>query len=101
MVFIYTTCRDTEEAKRIGKAILQKRLAVCVNILPIESIYHSEEGLKEDREAGLLIKTNEPKVADIEALIVSSHSYSVPFVGVIEGRRLNREYREWMGRIIQ
>ena len=100
MVFIYTTCRDVGEAKKLGKLILEKKLAACVNIMPIESIYQWEGGLKEDQEAALLIKTNEPKIADIESLILGSHSYSTPFVGAVDVHRLNREYREWMTQII-
>ncbi len=101
MVFIYTTCRDAAEAKKLGKMILEKHLAACVNIAPIESMYLWEDKLKEDKEAALLIKTHEPKVAEIEELLIANHSYSVPFVGVIEARRLNRSYREWMGTVIR
>lgn len=100
MVFVYTTCRDVAEAKKLGKMILTKRLAACVNISPIESMYIWEGKLKEDKEAALLIKTNEPKVAAIESLVLANHSYSVPFIGVIEGKRLNREYREWMTKLV-
>ncbi len=101
MVFIYTTCRDAAEAKKLGKMVLEKHLAACVNIAPIESMYIWEGKLKEDNEAVLLIKTQEPKVAEIEELLIANHSYSVPFVGVIEAHRLNRAYREWMGTVIR
>ncbi len=100
MVFIYTTCRDTAEAKKLGKMMLEKHLAACVNIFPIESMYPWEGKLEDGKEAVLIIKTHEPKVAEIEELIIANHSYSMPFVGVIEARRLNRSYREWMGTVI-
>ncbi len=100
MVLIYTTCRNAEEAKKIGTMLLEKHLAVCVNIWPITSLYSWQGKLKEDAEAALLIKTSEPKVADIEAVVLANHSYDVPFVGVVEVKRLNREYREWMSQVI-
>jgi periplasmic divalent cation tolerance protein len=100
MVFVYTTCRDTQEAKKLGRLLVEKRLAACVNIAPIESIYEWRGKLTEDTEAALLIKTNEPKVAEIEEFILKNHSYSVPLAAVVDVRRVNREYKEWMSTLI-
>jgi periplasmic divalent cation tolerance protein len=96
MVFIYTTCRNPEEARRIGKVVVEKRLAGCVNIWPIESIYSWKGEIKEDDEAVLLIKTIESKVAEIESLILQNHSYSAPIIAVINIHRINRIYKEWL-----
>lgn len=97
MVFIYTTCQNSEEARKIGRIIVEKKLAGCVNIWPIESIYFSSnEGVKEDDEAVLLIKTIESKVSEIENLILKNHTYSTPIVAVIDIHRVNREYKEWL-----
>lgn len=101
MVFIYTTCRDINQAKELGRRILKARVASCVNIWPIESIYAWEGGIKEDQEAVLLIKTNEPKVADLETFLVKNHTYTVPLVATVNVHRLNREYKEWMTSVIQ
>lgn len=100
MVFIYTTCRDVEQAKDLGRRIIKARVASCVNIWPLDSIYSWEGEVKEDQEAALLIKTNEPKVADLEAFIVKNHSYTTPFVATVNVHRLNREYKEWMSTVI-
>ncbi|MEK7143997.1 MAG: divalent-cation tolerance protein CutA [Patescibacteria group bacterium] len=96
MVFIYTTCQNSEEARKIGKMIVEKKLAGCVNIWPIESIYFWEEKIREDNEAVLLIKTTESKVAEIENIILSNHSYAVPIIATIDIHRINREYKEWL-----
>jgi len=101
MVLIYTTCKNTDEAKKLGKMIIEKRLASCVNIWPIESIYFEKENLNEGTETALLIKTHEPKIADIEELILKNHAYTVPFVGSVEVKRLNRDYKEWMTTVIR
>ena len=103
MVLIYTTCRDTKEAVNLGTMILKERLASCVNLWPIQTIYHGEkEGeLKNELEAVLMIKTMETKIADIEELISKHHSYAIPYIGAIDIRRFNRSYREWMTTVIK
>lgn len=101
MVFVYTTCRDQAEAKELGRKILKARVAACINFWPIESMYYDGEELKEGIEAALLIKTNEPKVAEIEEFLAKHHSYSVPFIGMLDVRRLNRDYKEWMTTVLR
>lgn len=101
MVFVYTTCRDVNQAKELGKRIINAQMASCVNVWPIDSIYTWEGALKEDQEAVLLIKTNEPKVADLEAFIAKHHAYSTPLVATVNVHRLNREYKEWMSTVIR
>ena len=100
MVFVYTTCRDAAEAKKLGRSMVEKRLAACVNITPIESIYEWEGKVVDDQEAVLLIKTSEPKVAALEELIEKNHSYATPLVGMVEVRRVNRRYKEWMREVV-
>lgn len=101
MVLIYTTCKDTAEATKIGKVILDAKLASCVNIWPIQSMFYWEGKLTNQLEAGMLIKTLEHHIAEIEELITKNHSYSVPYFGAIEVRRFNRAYREWMNSVVK
>lgn len=100
MVFIYSTCRDVEEARRLSKLIVEKKIAACVNMWPIESCYIWEAAMKCENEYALLIKTNESKVQDIEDIIHQNHSYSTPIVAAIDVKRINRAYREWMSGVI-
>lgn len=95
MVFIYTTCKDVEQAKDLGKRIMKARIATCVNIWPINSMYWWEGALREGSEAVLIVKTNESKMAEIEAFLSKNHDYSVPVVAAFTIDRINREYREW------
>lgn len=96
MVLVYTTCRDVSEAKDLGLKLLKARVASGINVWPIDSIYFEGETPKEDQEAALLIKTNEPKVAEIEEFLTKHHTYSTPCIGTIDVHRINRDYREWM-----
>lgn len=96
MVLIYTTCKDTSEAVKLGNLLLREKLAACVNIWPMQSMYMDNGTLKNQTEAVLIIKTLEPKVAHVEELIEKNHTYSTPFIGSLSVHRLNRAYREWM-----
>jgi periplasmic divalent cation tolerance protein len=101
MVFVYTICRDVGQAKELGKKIIKARVAACVDIWPIDSVYTWEGEVKEDQEAALLIKANEPKVADLETFLVKNHTYTTPLVATVNVHRLNREYKEWMSTVVQ
>lgn len=96
MILVYTSCRNIEEAKRLAGLVLGKKLAGDVDIWPIDSLRLDESGIKEEKEAALLIKTNEAKMAEIESVILGNHSYKIPCVAAIDVRRLNREYKEWL-----
>lgn len=100
MVFIYSTCRDVEEARKLSKLFVEKKIAACVNMWPIESCYTWEGAMKCEAEYALLIKTNESKIQDIEDLIHQNHSYSTPIVAAVDVKRINRAYREWMSGIV-
>ncbi len=101
MMLVYTTCKDTDEATKLGQLIIKRKLAACVNIWPIQSMYPGKDGkLSTQLEAALLIKTLETKISDIEALISKNHSYATPFIGAWDVRRFNREYREWMREVM-
>ena len=101
MVLIYTTCRDIDEAKKIGELLVKNGLAACINTWTIESCYMWEGAMKCETEGALFIKTLESKVPDVENLIEQNHSYATPFIGAIEVKRLNRAYKEWMTQVIR
>lgn len=84
MIFIYITCNDIKEAKKIGRLIVEKKLGGCVNIWPVESIYFWEGEIREDQEVAFLVKTLESKLQEIESLIQKNHSYSVPCVAALD-----------------
>lgn len=102
MILIYTTCRDTAEAAKIGQLLVETKVAVCVNLWPIQSIWAGDEGKPvSEREAVLIVKTNEQKVQEVENLILKNHTYATPFIGVINLHRVNHEYKEWMQKVMQ
>lgn len=79
--FIYMTAGSKAEAQKIGKALVESRLAACVNILDnMQSIYRWEEEIQEDSEVVLIAKTTEPLVSLLIDKVKSLHSYDCPCI---------------------
>lgn len=96
MVFTYTTCASEEEAKRLGRLLVQEGAAGCVNIFPIAAMYRDGGNVKEQGEYALLAKTIDGKVQMVEDIIRAGHSYQTPCIATLALHRLNREYKEWL-----
>ena len=79
--FIYMTAGSKAEAQKIGKALVESRLAACVNILDnMQSIYRWEEKLQEDSEVVLFAKTTDTRVPQLIDKVKSLHSYDCPCI---------------------
>lgn len=94
MILIYIPCKDEEQARSIGKVLLEKRLVACVNIFPIKSMYWWQGKLADDSETVLLCKTRTDLFDDVERVVKDMHSYEIPCVLKIEVDA-NKEYAEW------
>lgn len=79
--FVYITASGAEEARRIGRALVEERLAACVNILEnMNSMYWWEGKVQDDRETVLIAKTKQGLVQDLISRVKALHSYSVPCI---------------------
>ena len=78
---LYCTCPDTETAQRIARALVEQKLAACVNIVPdLRSIYRWKGEVQDEAEFLLLIKTRESRVSELTKCIRSLHPYELPEV---------------------
>jgi len=79
--FVYMTASSNNEAQKIGKALVESRLAACVNILNnMQSIYRWEEKVQEDAEVVLIAKTTDSLVSELIDKVKSLHSYDCPCI---------------------
>ncbi|OGG26377.1 hypothetical protein A2960_03545 [Candidatus Gottesmanbacteria bacterium RIFCSPLOWO2_01_FULL_39_12b] len=79
MYIVYIPCKNLNEARKIGRYLVQKKLAVCVNcIRSIYSIYKWKENIEESKEALLIVKTSNTKVKNVIDQITKLHSYNLP-----------------------
>ena len=76
-VFVYTTYPSLVEAERIGKAVLEKRLAACVNILPgMISHYWWQGAIERGEEVVMIIKTRASLAEAVQAAVKEMHTYT-------------------------
>ena len=96
-VVVMVTVGDSEEASHLAKAIVEKKLAACVNMLPgINSWYWWEGKVIEDQEVLLIMKTSRGKFAELQKEVERLHSYAVPEIialPVVEG---STNYLSWI-----
>jgi periplasmic divalent cation tolerance protein len=78
---VYITAGDLEEARKIGKGLVESRLAACVNIIDrMNSFYWWEGEVQDDTEVVLVAKTRADRVPELIEKVKSLHSYQVPCI---------------------
>jgi periplasmic divalent cation tolerance protein len=96
--FVYITTADSHEAGRIGRMLVERRLAACVNILKeMESLYWWEGEVQESQEAVLIAKTTAPLVPDLTKAVMEAHSYQCPCVVSLPIESGNPAFLKWIG----
>ncbi len=94
---VLTTTASLEEAKKIARALVENRLAACVNIIPkIESVYRWEGKVEEAQEYLLLIKTTAVAFPVVREAIQQLHSYEVPECIAIVVEEGSEAYLKWI-----
>jgi len=78
IIVVHTTTANMDEAKTIAHTLVEKRLAACINMHPITSIYNWKGNVEEEGEIELSIKTTSKMLEDVKKTIVSMHSYDLP-----------------------
>jgi periplasmic divalent cation tolerance protein len=97
IVIALTTVPDAAIGARIGRTLVEERLAACVNRVPeIVSIYRFEGAIHEDPEALLLIKTVRGRLADLERRLLELHPYRVPEFVVVDAAEVSGAYAAWL-----
>jgi len=96
---VITTCGNRESAERIASLLLAERLAACVQILNITSLYTWKEETAKDDEALLLIKAKTSLYPEIEACISHNHTYEVPEVIQLAIDNGSSSYLKWISEV--
>ncbi|HEX2022721.1 MAG TPA: divalent-cation tolerance protein CutA [Candidatus Thermoplasmatota archaeon] len=79
-VSVYVACPDRETARRIARALVERKLAACANLLPIESVYRWEGRVEESAEVAMFLKTRRARVPEVVRAVEELHPYEVPCV---------------------
>ena len=91
-----TTTANKESAKKIARLLVERKLAACGQIFPIESIYFWKEKICEENETMLFIKSRTALFDEIKTAIKENHSYEVPEIIQIPVTDGLPEYLGWI-----
>ena len=96
-LLVITNLPDNASAERLARALVEARLAACVNILaPCRSVYRWQGRVETADEVPLLIKTCAARYAELEAAIRARHPYDVPEIVACDLARGLPEYFAWV-----
>ena len=93
---VFSTSGSQEEAEKIANVLLENRVASCVQITPILSLYRWKGKIERENEFRLLIKTTETIYPRVESLIKDNHSYEVPQIVKLPISGGLPEYLNWI-----
>lgn len=93
---VLTTAPDEEVAKRLARALVEERLAACVNIVTgLTSIYRWDEKTEEAGEVLLVSKVRAADFDRVEARLGALHPYDVPEIVALPVAAVSDAYRSW------
>jgi periplasmic divalent cation tolerance protein len=98
VLIVYTTVADDDAATSLADLLVAERVAACVQIAPIRSVYRWQGRTQRQGEVQLAIKTTSERFDAVAALLVEHHPYELPeivAVPVIDG---SRKYLDWLRR---
>lgn len=97
VVIAFCTCPDTDSAARIAAALVEERLAACVNRLPgVASTYRWQGRIEQANEVLLLIKTTAERLPALQQRLPQLHSYELPELIVVEAAGGLPAYLDWV-----
>lgn len=95
---VYMTAASDDEADRLAAALVEERLAACVNILgTVRSVYRWRDAVQRDTETALVAKTRADLFDALAARVRDLHSYEVPCIVAWPISRGEPDYLSWIG----
>lgn len=96
-IVVYVTVGSPEEGMRVARALVEERLAACVNrVHPVQSVYRWEGRVEESEEELLIIKTGRELFERLKKRVRELHSYSVPEVIALPIVAGSEDYLRWL-----
>src|SRR3954453_1038670 len=97
VVSVYAVFVNSEEAERIGRTVVEERLAACANLLgPIRSFYRWQGKLESAEEVVAIFKTTDARADALIARIAGLHSYDVPCIATWPIDKILGSYAAWV-----
>lgn len=102
-IVVLVTCGSRQEARKIARALVERRLAACVNQIgaPVRSLYRWKGKMETAEEFLLVIKSTKRRFAGLRAAILDLHSYDVPEIIVLPVVEGSRAYLDWIAESVR
>ena len=100
MKLIYITLNNSEEARTIGRELLEKKLANCVNFFPITCMYNYHDEITEEPETVLIVKTKAGYFERVKSVVKSHITYD-NFIGELTTTHLNDDFSRWLDEVVK
>lgn len=95
-VVVLSTVGADFDAAKLATRLIEARLAACVNITGVRSVYRWKGKVEDDREQLLVIKTTDERVPALKEALFAQHPYEVPEFVILPVDRIEGPYREWL-----
>jgi periplasmic divalent cation tolerance protein len=95
-IAVVTTVASREEAQRLARTLVERKLAACAQISEIESIYRWKGEVEQEREFRILFKTTDQRYAEVESAIRELHSYELPAIHAFAFEHVFQAYAAWI-----
>lgn len=95
-IVVVTTVASAEEARGIAAALVERKLAACVQISAIESVYTWRGETQHDTEYRVMVKTLADRYGAVEEAIRELHSYDLPAIYALEIGEIFAPYADWV-----
>ena len=96
LVVVFCTVPDAAEGRALGRMLVERRLAACVNVVDgLTSIYRWQGTIHEDPESLLVIKTRRSAFAALAEALAAAHPYEVPEVVALPAAAVHAPYLDW------
>ena len=93
---VLVTASSETEATAIAQTIVEEKLAACVNLVPVRSVYIWQDRLQQEPEWQLLVKTTRDRFLALQERILGLHSYEVPEILAIPIQEGSPSYLNWI-----
>ena len=96
-VVVFVTASSNEEAEKLGRMIVESRLAACANLVSgVRSIFRWDNQVSVENECLMIIKTTQERYSELETVIRQHHSYAVPEIIALPVVAGSATYLDWI-----
>jgi periplasmic divalent cation tolerance protein len=95
-IAVVTTVANRDDAQRLARALVERKLAACAQISAIESVYNWKDAVQQEPEFRILFKTTDGRYKLVESTIRELHPYELPAIHAFDFAHVDPAYAAWI-----